>query len=134
MKGKYAIFVHFGDTDAAQIVYYPNYYKWMDQATHHMFRSNQFSIKQLQMERQIIIPLLEASCTFYRSLTFEDEVNVFSTIVEVERKVFHINHRFERIDGTLIAEGKETRGWVSIEGEKPRAIEITETIKEKLKG
>lgn len=134
MKGQYSIFVHFGDTDAAQIVYYPNYYKWMDQATHHMFRSNNFSVKWLQMEKQIIIPLLEATCTFYRSLTFEDKVSVFSTIEDVERKVFHIKHRFERDDGTLIAEGKETRGWVSIKGEKPKAIEVAENIKEKLKG
>lgn len=28
---EYRVKVHWGDTDAAGIVFYPNYYKWMDE-------------------------------------------------------------------------------------------------------
>lgn len=34
---EYRFKVKWGDTDAAGIVFYPNYYKWMDEATHEMF-------------------------------------------------------------------------------------------------
>ena len=29
----YRFKIRFGDTDAAGIVFYPNYYRWMDEAT-----------------------------------------------------------------------------------------------------
>lgn len=134
MKGEYEVFVHFGDTDAAQIVYYPNYYKWMDQATHHLFRTYDYSLRKLQENDKIIVPLLEANCKFYRVLRFEDEVTVYSSIDEIARKVFYVTHRFESKDGTVIAEGKETRGWVSIQDGNPKAIEIADHYMEKLKG
>lgn len=134
MECKNQFVVPFGDTDAAQIVYYPNYYRYMDQATHDMFKQNDLSLKTLQNEKQIIVPLLEATCKFKTSLQHEDVVTVHSTIERVEGKVFHIRHEFQKEGDVLVAIGQEVRAWVSIAQGSPKAIEIPEMIKRKMKG
>ncbi len=134
MECKSQMVVPFGDTDAAQIVYYPNYYRYMDQATHDMFKKSGLSLKALQNERQIIVPLVEATCKFKTSLQHEDIVTIHSTIERAEGKVFHIRHEFKKEGDVLVAIGQEVRAWVSIAQESPKAIEIPETIKRKMKG
>lgn len=134
MNNEFTYIVHFGDTDAAGIVFYPNYYRWMDQATHNLFRANDLSIRSLQEEHNIITPLIEATCNFRQPLQYEDEVTLTSTIERVDNKVFYVTHRFTK-NGTLIAEGKETRAWVQkLEGAAPKAVEIPDNIKAKMKG
>lgn len=78
MAATYRFDVKWGDTDAAGIVFYPNFYKWMDEATHHFFAAAGFSSSRILAERQTIIPLLEAHCQFKSPLQFEDEVEVQS--------------------------------------------------------
>ena len=36
---RHQVFIHWGDTDPAKIVFYPNYFVWMDQSTFHLFDS-----------------------------------------------------------------------------------------------
>ena len=39
--------VEFGNTDAAGIVFYPNYFMWFDKGTHWLFKSMQLAPKEL---------------------------------------------------------------------------------------
>ena len=112
MKNKYTFHVHFGDTDAAGIVYYPNYYKWMDQATHAFFKAKNLSISKLQNEKSIIIPLIEANCRFLRPLFYEDVVKVHTELTVERNKVLKLTHQFLRGD-EKIANGYEVRMWTT---------------------
>ena len=56
---EYKVKVQWGDTDAAGIVFYPNFYKWMDEATHEFFSSN-WVIRQMTLFKEnIAFPLLK---------------------------------------------------------------------------
>ena len=90
----YSFKVKWGDTDAAGIVFYPNFYKWMDEATHEFFAAIGLHTSTLYAEQQVSVPLLEANCQFKSPLFFEDHVTVRSTVVELHQKVFKISHRF----------------------------------------
>ena len=59
---EYSFKVRWGDTDAAGIVFYPNFYKWMDEATHEFLAAIGFSTTFLLTEHQTATPLLEANC------------------------------------------------------------------------
>jgi len=37
MRKTFQVTVEFGDCDPAQIVYYPNFFRWMDAASRHFF-------------------------------------------------------------------------------------------------
>ena len=68
--------VEFGNTDRAGIVYYPNYFAWFDKATQWFFRNMNLPLKQLQNKSNIILPLLEAHCSFEKSLTDDDVITI----------------------------------------------------------
>ncbi|WP_416118116.1 acyl-CoA thioesterase [Peribacillus butanolivorans] len=124
--------IQWGDTDRAGIVYYPNYYKWFDLAGHNFFRSINMSPKYLEEEKKIIIPLLEAKCTFENPLYYDDEVTVYTHVEEMKTKTIRFHHDVfcgERRTGY----GYEIRAWTSIEGDKFKAVPIPEDIKRLLK-
>lgn len=130
MIAKYSFQVRWGDTDAAGIVFYPNYYKWMDEATHEYFSSLGYSSSKLYAEKQIGVPLLEANCIFKGPLLFEDHVIVESAVEELQNKVFKLRHVFTRGE-QIVAEGYELRAWTSFEG-RPKALPIPDDIRKKM--
>lgn len=128
---EYRFKFQFGDTDAAGIVYYPNYYRYMDQATHHFFEQLGFPTNQL-MEQKRALPLLEAHCSFSSPGYFNREIVIQTKVEFIREKVFKLTHSFQ--DGEkVIATGYEVRAWVSLENEKPKAEPIPEELIKKLK-
>ncbi|MDR4946789.1 acyl-CoA thioesterase [Neobacillus cucumis] len=128
MKSEFSFQVRWGDTDAAGIVFYPNFYKWMDDATHNYLAIIGYPSSKLFAEHQIGVPLLEANCMFKRPLLFEDQVVVESFVEELRNKVFKIKHEFKK-EGQMVAEGYEVRAWTSFAG-KPKAQPIPNYIRE----
>ncbi len=129
---EYTFEVKWGDTDAAAIVFYPNFYKWMNEASHHYFAEIGYKPSKLFEEEKVGMPLLEATCQFKTPLLFEDIVTVYSTISEVRNKVIMMEHVFKR-EETVVATGKEVRAWTSFEG-TPKAIPVPEKLREKALG
>lgn len=119
--------VYFGDTDAAGIVYYPNFYRWMDQASHELFKEKDLSPSKLQSEKNIIIPLVEAKCQFKRALFYEDEVEIHSKVIEIKNKVLKIEHRFLRGEEEVAA-GYEIRIWTSKQNDRLRAEPVPDDV------
>jgi len=128
---QYQFRVRWGETDAAGIVYYPNFYKWMDEASHHFFHEIGFSFGHLFSEEKAGMPLLEALCKFTSPLMHEDEVSVRSAIISLKDKVFTIEHEFHRM-GEVVASGYETRAWADFSNGKPKAVSIPNEIRKAL--
>ena len=126
----YLFKVRFGDTDAAGIVFFPNFYKWMDEASHEFFTKLGYSTSKLLSVEKVSTPLLESKCEFKKPLFFEDEVVLRTEVLEIHNKVFKLAHTFYR-GQTLIATGYTLRAWTLFE-DRPKAIPIPETIREQL--
>ena len=127
MQSVWEFKVRFGETDAAGIVYYPNFYKWMDQATHELFGSINLSTRRMLSEKKGV-PLLETFCQFKHPLQFEDEVKIVSTIVEVKNKTFKVLHTFYLGD-IVSAEGYEVRVYVDSSSGTLKAVPIPDEIR-----
>jgi acyl-CoA thioester hydrolase len=130
MATKYSFKVRWGDTDPAAIVFFPNFYRWMDEATHEFFTEIGLPTSELIEKEKIGAPLLESNCKFKTPLVFDDEAFVITEVTEIHNKVFKLSHTFYRGD-TFIAEGFTLRAWTSFNG-KPKAITIPQEIREKL--
>jgi 4-hydroxybenzoyl-CoA thioesterase len=130
MTINYEFKVRWGDTDAAGIVFYPNFYKWMNEATHEFFAKIGLPISTLFEEERIGIPLLETHCEFKSPLLCEDVVIVRSVVVEIRNKVFKVSHQFYRGE-QLIAEGYEVRAWTLFK-DKPKAQPIPDDVRKKM--
>ncbi|NLY79135.1 MAG: acyl-CoA thioesterase [Lysinibacillus sp.] len=128
---KYKYKVRWGDTDAAGIVFTPNFYKWMDEATHEYLAELIKPSSKLFKEDKYALPILEAFCQFKKPLMFEDEVVVETTVLNIQNKTFKLKHSFIR-DGEEIATGYMVRAWTSF-SDKPKAMPIPMEVVEKLK-
>jgi len=130
MTKKHSIFIEWGDTDAAGIVFFPNFYKWMDESTHALFREMGLSTAYLMKEKNIGLPILEAHCEFISALYFEDSVVVETQLEVLKPKVIKLNHRFT-CEGKIVAEGYTVRCWTSF-GDVPKAIRMPQQIEDLL--
>lgn len=127
---EYQFKIQFGDTDAAGIVYYPNFYRYMDNATHHFFEKLGYPTVEM-MENKRAIPLVEAHCRFLSPGFFNRDITITTKVEYIQDKVFKLIHSIK--DGeTVLAKGYEVRAWVSLEGEKPKAQSIPDELRNKL--
>ena len=106
----YDVDVQFGDCDPAGIVFFPNFSRWMDAASHHYFRQCGLPPWRAMAELPGCVgaPLLEIHTRFVNSVTYGESIEVHTHIEEWRGKVFIQQHRVMRGD-MLICEGRETR-------------------------
>ncbi len=124
---RYPIEVKFGDCDPAGIVFYPNFYRWFDEAVHAAARACGWGWERTSRELGWLgMPLAEAGATFRRPVSPGDRLVLESRVTAVEERRIVFGHRIQR-DETLVCEGFEKRfvGILSTD-EPPRvkAIEI----------
>lgn len=103
-----------GECDPAGIIYYPTYYRWMDQASWDLLADCGFGAQRMRDEG-FTIPLVNAQCDFIASPVFGDACEVRSWLLRQGRSSFTLAHEVWRIapkgDGELLARGSESRVW-----------------------
>jgi 4-hydroxybenzoyl-CoA thioesterase len=129
----YTVKVHFGDCDPAGIVFFPNFSRWMDEASLEFFKACGVPPwRELVRTRGIIgTPLLEIHTRFLKTATYGETLEVHSTVEEWSRKTFRQRHVIRRGD-IVLCEGTEVRAFVERDPENPariRAIPVPEDIK-----
>jgi 4-hydroxybenzoyl-CoA thioesterase len=125
--------VQFGDCDPAGIVFFPNFSKWMDQASLAFFMAHGVPPwRELVKTRGIIgTPLLEIHTRFIRPATYGQTIEVHTTVEAWAAKTFVHRHVITR-DGTVLCEGTETRAFCTRHPEDPdriQAIPVPEDIR-----
>ena len=126
----FTVDVQWGDCDPADIVFFPNFSRWMDAASLHFFR--QCGVprwRELEDTRGIVgTPLLEINTRFYKPATYGDRLEVHTSVERWDAKVFVQHHRVLRGD-TLLCEGRETRAFVQRVDGRLKAIPVPDDIK-----
>ena len=109
---RHNVTVHWGDTDPASIVFYPNYFSWFDESARLFFDSVGLSWEMLMEKHGIAgLPIVEAKARFLSPSMFRDEIVVESEITEWNDKTFKISHAVLN-KGQRAVEGYEIRAWV----------------------
>ena len=129
----YAVNVQFGDCDPAGIVFFPNFSRWMDEASLAFFMAQGIPPwRELVKTRGIIgTPLLEIHTRFMRPATYGETIHVHTTVEEWAAKTFRHRHVVKRGD-TVLCEGTEVRAFCIRDPENPdriQAIPVPEDIK-----
>ncbi|MBL8348190.1 MAG: acyl-CoA thioesterase [Rubrivivax sp.] len=129
----YPVKVQFGDCDPAGIVFFPNFSRWMDEASLEFFMACGVPPwRELAKTRGIVgTPLLEIHTKFLRTATYGETIEVHTTVEEWSRKTFRHRHVVKRGD-TVLCEGTEVRAFVERDPAEPsriRAIPVPEDIK-----
>ena len=111
LKTQYRFTVEWGDCDPADIVFSPNYLKWMDTSTRYLFRAAGLEIMKLFVDLDMVgLPIVDAHANFKIASTVGDELVVESWVEEWRGKTFLVRHNILK-QGALAVEGHELRIW-----------------------
>ena len=126
--------VHFGDCDPAGIVFFPNFSRWMDEASLAFFGACGVPPwRELVKLRGIVgTPLLEIHTKFFKPATYGQTLEVHTSIEEWGAKTFRHRHVVRRGDD-LLCEGTEVRAFVRRHPDDPdrlQAIPVPQDIKD----
>ena len=129
----YPVNVQFGDCDPAGIVFFPNFSRWMDEASLAFFMAMGIPPwRELVKTRGIIgTPLLEIHTKFMRPATYGETIHVHTTVEEWGAKTFRHRHVVKRGD-TVLCEGTEVRAFCIRDPDnmdRIKAIPVPEDIK-----
>ena len=123
--------VQFYETDAAGIVHFSWFYRYMEEAEHALWRAAGLSIAPHDAE--VGFPRVSASFDFRRPLYFEDEFEVTIVVDEIGEKTIRYSATVTR-GTTNIATGSLTVACVrSAPGEPMRATPIPRDIADRFR-
>jgi 4-hydroxybenzoyl-CoA thioesterase len=105
--------IEWGDCDPAGIIFYPRYFAFFDASTSALIERALGMTKHEYLEAYDFAghPLVKVHSRFLKPLRYGDDVTIESTVAELRRSSFDVQHRLSK-NGALAVEGFETRVWV----------------------
>jgi|SRR5271155_824601 len=101
--------VRYAETDQMGVVYYANYFVWCEIGRVEFFRQLGYDYKQMEIEDDCHLPVVEATCRYRAPARYDDEVAIETTVTAVRSSVIKFGYRILRLqaDGEqLMAEAK----------------------------
>ncbi|HOY60350.1 MAG TPA: thioesterase family protein [Verrucomicrobiota bacterium] len=89
--------VEFSETDAAGIVHFSNFFRYMESAEHAFFRSLGYSIMMRRFDPPLGFPRVHVSCDYRSPLRFEDLVEVHLLVRMKKAKVLSYLVKFHNL-------------------------------------
>jgi acyl-CoA thioester hydrolase len=123
--------VRFGDTDAAGIVFYPTFYVWFDVGTTGLVRAAVGELLDPDGTMRWPIPIVDCGARFAAPLRFDDAIAVRSTVSEIGRSSFRVEHVVTRGDAE-VARGFEVRVLIRHDGGRFAAVELPQRLRDAL--
>ena len=116
--------VYYEDSDAQGVVYYANYFKFMERARTEWIRS--LGIEQdilMQRERRIFV-VVDSQAQFVSPARFNDQLAVTATLQDLSRASFLIGQDIFRnnIDGELLCRGTIRAAFLNADTLKPARL------------
>ncbi len=106
--------VQFSDTDMAGIVHFANFYRYMEEAEHEMFRSLGEKIVENQPDGSVVgWPRVRASCSFEAPAYYDDLIAIDIYITRVGVKSLTMSFKFRRGDKSRLPPASSRRSFAA---------------------
>ncbi|ADC89411.1 thioesterase superfamily protein [Thermocrinis albus DSM 14484] len=96
--------VQFYETDAQGVVHHSNYFRYFEEARGEFLRKMGLPYSQLR-DLGYEVVLLEAYCSFRRPLLYDEEVQIHTQLVQLDRYFFSFHYTLY-VEDDLRAEGR----------------------------
>jgi acyl-CoA thioester hydrolase len=123
--------VQFSETDAAGVVHFSNYGRWLEEVEHAYFRACGLSVQMRHGRREIGWPRVAVACQYAAPARFEDEVELHFRIQTLGSRSLTYRVQFV-IGGRPIATGEVTSVCCRLGPGGMKAITIPPAIRRKL--
>jgi acyl-CoA thioester hydrolase len=119
--------VYYEDTDAQGVVYYANYFRFMERARTEWLRSLGVDQPKLMYEERRIFVVTETKAEFVVPAKFNDELVVTARLSNLTRATFEIeqNIYLDSLDGTLLCKGSVKAAYLNADTMRPMRVPAT---------
>lgn len=127
----------FSDTDAAGMVHFTAFFRWMEQTEHAFYRSLGGQAYQRTPEGEFGVPRVHASCDFLKPVTYGDELEVALTVREKgSRKISYSAEFRSPPGGDIVAKGRMTvvSAFRSADGGPFRSVALPAVLEDGIRG
>ncbi|MGN6362444.1 MAG: acyl-CoA thioesterase [Thermomicrobiales bacterium] len=114
--------VRYAETDAMGVVYYANYLVWFELGRTDWIRAQGITYREFE-EQGILLPVVQASCTYKSSAHYDDLVRITTTVTGLTRTRVAFGYRVTRQEpepGMLLAEGQTEHVFLTRTGRPTR--------------
>jgi len=119
--------VYYEDTDAQGVVYYANYYRFMERARTEWLRSLGVNQHELLYQDRRMFVVVEMNAKFFIPAQFNDELIVTAGLANRTRATFDIEQNIYRngIDGDLLVSGLCKAAYLDADSKKPLRVPVS---------
>ncbi len=121
MPFSWPIRVYYEDTDAQGLVYYANYFKFMERARTEWLRSLGVEQDVLLYEERRLFVVIETSIEFLAPAKFNDEIVATAALSDLTRATFAMQQNIFRnnLDGELLCRGSTKAAFLNADTLRP---------------
>lgn len=116
--------VYYEDSDAQGLVYFANYFKFMERARTEWLRSLGIEQDVLLNEKRRYFVVVDCQAEFLAPARFNDEIVVTAALTEEWRASFLIEQKIYRqnLDGELLCQGHTKAAFINADTLKPARV------------
>ena len=120
--------VRYADTDQMGVVYYANYFVWLEVARTEFLRSLGIDYRNIEKEKQLALPVVEAYCRYKAPARYDEVIVIKTKISQVKNSTLRFDYKLiNKENNELLAEAYTTH--VFIDKER-RPVRIPQQIRE----
>lgn len=116
--------VYYEDTDAQGVVYYANYFRFLERARTEWLRSLGIDMLRLQEEERRIFVVAEVNVKFLAPARLNEDLLVTAGLVDSTRVAFDIEQKIYRnnTDGDLLISGIVKAAFLDADSMRPKRL------------
>ena len=122
MNFEWPVRVYYEDTDAAGIVYYANYLKYMERARTERLRALGFEQDVLMLDEGVVFAVRSVNLDYLKPARFNEELVVTADFAELKRASLSFRQQVKKLDGTILCQGVIRIACLNNETMAPRKI------------
>ena len=120
--------VRYADTDQMNVVYYANYFVWLEVARTEFLRSLGVDYRSMEKEKRLALPVVEAYCKYKAPARYDDIVVIKVKASLVKNSTLRFDYKlFNKENNALLAEAYTSH--VFIDSERRRPVRMPDKIK-----
>ena len=116
--------VYYEDTDAQGVVYYANYFRFMERARTEWLRALGVDQQELMCEKRRIFVVTQTRTEFILPAKFNDELIVTARLATLRRASFDIEQNIyqDSLDGALLCRGSVKAAYLNADTMRPTRV------------
>jgi YbgC/YbaW family acyl-CoA thioester hydrolase len=105
--------IEWGDCDEAGIVFYPNYFYWLDCSFQRLLRARGLSLREVRKRFGAVTPITQAHADFTAPARYDDVLDIAVSVALQGERRFRVDYDFTS-NGKRIGSGHEVRAFALI--------------------